>query len=163
MHLGCHTCWLSYFTLVCLWWGRTVGWAYGHVITKFSRMGRLLQFLPTVLRWAHFARESSAISYFLCSSLLSPFIRTDGENLVLSRSALGWAPASCYGNRESSGLIFFSYHSRVARVASSTTEVIHACVIFNNYSSSPNGLWVNSLWGRRPHGLLTQRPWGREE
>ena len=32
--------------------------------------------------------------------------------------------------------------------------------IFNNYSSSPNGLWVNSPWGRRPNGLLTQRPWG---
>ena len=35
--------------------------------------------------------------------------------------------------------------------------------LFNNYSSSPNGLWVNSPWGRRPNGLLTQRPWGREE
>ena len=22
LHLGCHTCWLSYFTLVCLWCGR---------------------------------------------------------------------------------------------------------------------------------------------
>ena len=30
--------------------------------------------------------------------------------------------------------------------------------IFNNYSSSPNGLWVNSPFGLRPHGLLTQRP-----
>ena len=28
--------------------------------------------------------------------------------------------------------------------------------IFNTYSSSPNGLWVNSPWGRRPNGLLTQ-------
>ena len=35
--------------------------------------------------------------------------------------------------------------------------------IFNNNSSSPNGLWVNSPRGRRPNGLLTQRPWGREE
>ena len=35
--------------------------------------------------------------------------------------------------------------------------------LFNNYSSSPNGLWVNSPWGRRPNGLLIQRPWGREE
>ena len=35
--------------------------------------------------------------------------------------------------------------------------------VFNNYSSSPNGLWVNSPWGRRPDGLLTQRPWGWEE
>ena len=24
LHLGCHTCWMSYFTLVCLWCGRTV-------------------------------------------------------------------------------------------------------------------------------------------
>ena len=39
LYLGCHTCWLSYFTLVCLWCGRTVGGrrsVYGHVITKFS-------------------------------------------------------------------------------------------------------------------------------
>ena len=41
LHLGCHTCWLSYFALVCLWCGRTVGRAlHGHVITKFSRVGR---------------------------------------------------------------------------------------------------------------------------
>ena len=25
LYLGCYTCWLSYFTLVCLWCGRTVG------------------------------------------------------------------------------------------------------------------------------------------
>ena len=25
LHLGCHTCWLNYFTLVCLWCGRTAG------------------------------------------------------------------------------------------------------------------------------------------
>ena len=30
--------------------------------------------------------------------------------------------------------------------------------IFNNYSSSPNGLWIDSPRGRRPYGLLTQRP-----
>ena len=29
-------------------------------------------------------------------------------------------------------------------------------MVFNNYSSSPNGLWVNSPWGRRPSRLLTQ-------
>ena len=52
LHLGCHTCWLTYFTLVCLWCGRTVARSvYGHVITKFSRMGRILHFLPMVLRW----------------------------------------------------------------------------------------------------------------
>ena len=45
LHLGCHTCLLSYFTLAYLWCGRTVGRAYGHVITKFSRMGSLPHFL----------------------------------------------------------------------------------------------------------------------
>ena len=39
-----------------------------------------------------------------------------------------------------------------------TTYIRHMLTIFNNYPSSPNGLWVNSPWGRRPHGLLTQRP-----
>ena len=33
LHLGCHACWLSYFTLVCLWWGRTVGvWSLDYQI-----------------------------------------------------------------------------------------------------------------------------------
>ena len=40
---------------------------------------------------------------------------------------------------------------------------ISSCWAFNNYFSSPNGLWVNSPWGQRPNGLLTQRPWGQEE
>ena len=30
-------------------------------------------------------------------------------------------------------------------------------LLFNNYSWSPNGLWINGLWGRSPKGLLTQR------
>ena len=34
---------------------------YGHVITKFSRMGRLLHFLTHGAPLARFARESSAI------------------------------------------------------------------------------------------------------
>ena len=37
------------------------------------------------------------------------------------------------------------------------------CKLFNNYSSSLNELWINSPWGRRRNGLLTQKPWGREE
>ena len=55
IHLGCHICRLNYFTLVCLWCGRTVGRTggpaeigrravYGHVITKFSGMGSLPHF-----------------------------------------------------------------------------------------------------------------------
>ena len=29
LHLGCHTCWMSYFTLICLWCRRTVGRSIG--------------------------------------------------------------------------------------------------------------------------------------
>ena len=70
LHLGYHTCWLSYFILVCLWCGQTVSRAsgrsvYGHVITKFSRMGRLLHFLTHGAPLARFARESSAKSVWI--------------------------------------------------------------------------------------------------
>ena len=56
---------VSYFTLVCLWCGRTVSragsrWLYSHVITKFSRMGRLLHFLTHGAPLARFVRKSSA-------------------------------------------------------------------------------------------------------
>ena len=46
--------------------GRSLGRAvYGHVITKFSRMGRLLHFLTHGAPLARFARENSAIAYFM--------------------------------------------------------------------------------------------------
>ena len=68
LHFGCHTCWLSYFTLVCLWCGQTVSRTggrsvYGHVITNFSRKGRSLHFLTYSAPLASFARESSAINW----------------------------------------------------------------------------------------------------
>ena len=66
LHLGYHTCWLSYFTLVCLWCRRTVGRAVCRCTVKW---------LPNFLGWldyfiffthgvllARFARESSALS-----------------------------------------------------------------------------------------------------
>ena len=58
LNLGCHTCWLSYFALLCLWCGRTVARSvYSHVITKFSRMGGLLlHFLTHGAPLARFAR-----------------------------------------------------------------------------------------------------------
>ena len=57
LRLGCHTCWLSYFTLVCLWCGRTVARSvYSHVITKFSiRGGDLLSYgaRGAPAQWSH--------------------------------------------------------------------------------------------------------------
>ena len=43
LHLGCYTCWLSYFTLVCLWCGRTVGGGRCTVM-----------WLPNFLGWVDF-------------------------------------------------------------------------------------------------------------
>ena len=37
LHLGYHTCWLSYFTLVCLWCGQTVSRAGGREVGVRSR------------------------------------------------------------------------------------------------------------------------------
>ena len=45
LNLGCHTCRLNYFTLVCLWCTPTDCRTYCHVLTKISRMGRLPHFL----------------------------------------------------------------------------------------------------------------------
>ena len=84
LHLGCHTCWLSYFTLVCLCCGRTVSravgrWVYSHVITKFSRMGRLLHFLTHGVPLGRLAREGSA------NNLLLHFSRQNNDLLVLKQ------------------------------------------------------------------------------
>ena len=66
LHLGCHTCWLSYFTLVCLWCGRTVGRSVGRctVTWLLNFLGWVVYhiFLPMVLRCGRFAPESSAIN-----------------------------------------------------------------------------------------------------
>ena len=63
---GLHTCWLNYFTLVCLWWGRTVGRSVGRSVCgtwlpNFLGWGVYYISLPLVLRCARFARESSAM------------------------------------------------------------------------------------------------------
>ena len=44
--------------MLCLWCGRTVGWTYGHVIIKISRMGRLPHFLTHA--WRSATRASRA-------------------------------------------------------------------------------------------------------
>ena len=72
--MGCHICWLSYFALVCLWSGRTIGWAvgrsvYGHVITKFWRMGRLPHFLSYGARRA-WSSSITTWSFIIISKVL---------------------------------------------------------------------------------------------
>ena len=58
-HLGCHTGWLRYFTLVSLWCEQTLAPSvYGHVITKFPRMGRLPHFLSYFGKAGHTDAET---------------------------------------------------------------------------------------------------------
>ena len=70
LHLGCHTCWLSYFTLVCLWCGRRVGRAVGRCtvtwLPNFLGWVAYHIFSPMALRCARFALESSAITFRDC-------------------------------------------------------------------------------------------------
>ena len=51
LHLGCHTCWLSYFTLVCPWCERTVGRSLGRCTVTW---------LPNFLGWRGSARARKA-------------------------------------------------------------------------------------------------------
>ena len=55
LHLGYYTCWLSYFTLVCLWCGRSLGRRDGRWtvtwLPSFLRWVDYFIFLPTVLHW----------------------------------------------------------------------------------------------------------------
>ena len=44
LHLGCHTCWLSYFTSVCLWCKKTDG----------RKGGRTVTWLPKFLGWVDY-------------------------------------------------------------------------------------------------------------
>ena len=64
LYLGYHTCWLSYFTLVCLWCGRTVSRAVDRCtvtwLPNFLGWVDYFIFLPMVLHWRA-SRESSAI------------------------------------------------------------------------------------------------------
>ena len=68
MHLGCHTRLLSYFTLVCLWCGRTVGRSVGVRSRDYQIVYHI--FLPMVLR----ARELRYYLFwsFVCSFLFIP-------------------------------------------------------------------------------------------
>ena len=76
LHLGCHTCWMSYFTLVCLWCGRSVyglRWVVYHI------------FLPIVLRCARLARESSDINGWLKRF----FLGLTNHSCLLSQGIIG--------------------------------------------------------------------------
>ena len=57
----------------------------------------------------------------------------------------------------------YSYWKQKESRAKRTSSCTIPLLLINNYSSSLNGLWVNSPWGRRANGLLTLRPWGQEE
>ena len=68
LHLGCHTCWLSYFTLVCLWCGRTVSRARGRCtvtwLPNFLGWVDYFIFLPIMLSWRSSRTRAPLINPF---------------------------------------------------------------------------------------------------
>ena len=89
LHLGCHTCWMSYFTLVCLWRGQTDGRAVGRCTVTWSpnflRWVVYHIFLSMVLCCASFARESSSINGLLKRFFLGP----TNHSCLLSQGIIG--------------------------------------------------------------------------
>ena len=65
LHLGCHTCWLGYLTLVCLWCGRTVTW-----LPNFRGWVDYHIFVPMVLRCVRFAGVSSTLNWSTAYSII---------------------------------------------------------------------------------------------
>ena len=60
LHLGFHTCWLSYFTLVCLWCWQT-GQCNVTQLPKFLRWVDYHIFLPMVLCCTRFAHARASL------------------------------------------------------------------------------------------------------
>ena len=60
LHFGCHTCWLSYFTLVCLWC-RRMGQRNVMWLQKFLRWVDYHIFLPMVLGCTRFVHTRAPL------------------------------------------------------------------------------------------------------
>ena len=84
------------------------------------------------------------------------------DNLLNGKVPQSKAPVATEGIKFTSTIRLWT-SSIATDDCNSWTNSLGRCILFNNYSSSPNRLWVNSPWGRRPNGLLIQRLWGREE
>ena len=80
LHLGYHTCWLSYFTLVYLWCGQTVSRAGGRCTVKWlpNFLGWVVYFifLPMVLRYETIFLQLLFRAPWLCKSFWLWFDRT---------------------------------------------------------------------------------------
>ena len=70
LHLGCHTCWVSYFTLVCQWCERTASRAGGRSVGRCT-----VAWLPNFLGW---------VDYFICLPMVlrARELRYDLTNLI---------------------------------------------------------------------------------
>ena len=82
LHLGCHTCWLTYFTLVCLWCGQTVGCSVGRCTVTW---------LPNFLGWVDllsYAAPQARASRVRRAPLRTELIYTFGDGSNFGESIL---------------------------------------------------------------------------
>ena len=123
-------------------------------INRFSLLLRFVQCNPV---WDHHHAERLGTKY------------KDQSTTEIETSSHGSEVCNCHVQRVfffSLGRISgFTAHNRslATKEKNPLAPRVEWKEIFNNYSSSPNGLWVNSPWGWRPNGLLTQSPFGLEE
>ena len=115
-------------------------------------------------RWTFFVLRSfppSTLIWYACVFCFEPLSRT------FSNLCGFYENAQCISVDERPKRIeMYAFSNEIALVWRGPKYLIAFCrsrcrhrwrclnFLFNNYSSRPNGLWVNSPWGRRPNGLV---------
>ena len=78
LHLGCHTCWLSCFLLMCLWFrqlgGRTVMW-----LSIFIGCIGYQIFLPMVLHYNDLSESIQGVHVFLTGGVKKPLEKEENH------------------------------------------------------------------------------------
>ena len=105
LHLGCHSCWLTYFTLVCLWCGWTVSQAGGRCTVWVLLIATILFCLHAIAVKKRIAgkvwevytkttsRDKQSIAFVVCYTL--PLSRQFWETERRSNGWLALAVAPC--------------------------------------------------------------------
>ena len=118
LHLGCHTCWLSYFTLLCLWCGRTVARAVAVLSAAFDtvRHDTLLNRLKS-----RFGVDGKALEWF-ASYPADRTQRVTVNDALSSAFPLrqGVSQGSCLGP-----LLFTVYTSKLYDIVSKHLPSVH--------------------------------------
>ena len=129
-----------------------------HFIAEFSLTNIIM------LKWNYYNIPSPSTSASLPSDRLL-WTRCMIECTICKLNWVNWWLETCCNLllSQKRNILNLMFSRTIINVTSISISEVSIGVILKNYSSSPDGLWVNSPWVRKPNGLLIQMPWGREE